>query len=208
MKVLRLLILLLILVALIYAGYQLGRNMARKEAETQLIENYSFVRNIAELASLEVNGTTTFKSTNLANDGSWTDALRKTFIENTIQLTVPYTAKYGVDLQNDSMRLVRKDSVVEIYLPEPRLLSYELRLDRIDASSRKGWLLGERDDRYTEIEKKLYAQSRTQLEGNAIYKNSSRDQVCVLLQKYFLSLHLRSVCIFGASTTVINRPKG
>lgn len=206
-KLIRSLILLLILIALIYTGYQLGRSTARKEAQTQLIENYSFVRDIAELATLEVNGVSTFNSTNLANDGSWTDALKKAFLENTVHLSLPYTAKYGVNLQQDSLLLSRKDSVVTIHLPQCRLLSYELRLDRVDAGSHKGWLLGENDNRYTDIQKKLYTQSRTQLEGNQLYKSQSQDRVCRLLTQYFSSLHLRAVCTFDRPSGIISQPK-
>ena len=207
-KLLQLSILLLVLVSVIYAGYQLGRNTGRREGQTQLIENYSFVREIAELASLEVNGVTIFKSTNLANDGSWTDALRKTFLENTVQLSLPYTAKYGVDLQDSLMRIARKDSVVEIHLPQPKLLSFELRLDRLEASSRKGWLLGPNDELYTQIQKKLYAQSRAQLETNEIYLKSSRERIERMMTQYFLPLHLHSICIFEPGSGVVNHPKG
>lgn len=208
MKIARPLSLLLILLIFLYAGYQFGRNSRKSEGGTQLIENYSFVREIAELASLEANGMSTFKTTNLANDGSWTDALRKTFLENTVQISVPYTAKYGVDLSDSTMQIVRKDSVVEIHMPQPRLLSYELRLDRMETSNKTGWLLSPSDDRYTEIQKKLYAQSRAQLETNALYLNDSRQRICTILEQYFRTLNLKSVCIFDLPSPVIDYPKG
>src|SRR6188768_3317631 len=131
-RILQLLIGLLIILALIYGGYELGKKMGKNDVRTELIENYSFVREIAELASLEVSGTSTFTATNIANDGSFSDAFKKFFAEQTVHLSLPYTAKYGVDLHDSSMRIVRKDSVIEIHLPQPRLLSYELRLDRMD----------------------------------------------------------------------------
>lgn len=208
MKIARLLLLLVLILIILYAGYQFGRNRSRPEGNVQLIENYSFVREIAELASLEANGISTFKTTNLANDGSWTDALRKTFLENTVQMSVPYTAKYGVDLSDSAMRIIRKDSVVEIHLPQPRLLSYELRLDRMEASNKTGWLLSQSDDRYTEVQKKLYAQSRAQLEANALYLNDSRQRICTILEQYFQTLGLKSVCIFDRPSPVIDYPKG
>ncbi|KAK6025897.1 ribonuclease HII [Ostertagia ostertagi] len=149
-----------------------------------------------ELASLEANGVSTFKTTNLTNDGSWTDALRKKFLENTVQISVPYTAKYGVDLKDSAMRIVRKDSIVEIHLPQPRLLSYELRLDRMETTNRSGWLLSPSDERYTELQKKLYTQSRAQLEANSLYLIDSRQRICTILEQYFLTLKLKSVCIF------------
>jgi hypothetical protein len=208
MKIARPLSLLLLLLIILYAGYQFGRNSNKPEGNVQLIENYSFVREIAELASLEANGVSTFKTTNLANDGSWTDALRKKFLENTVQISVPYTAKYGVDLKDSAMRIVRKDSIVEIHLPQPRLLSYELRLDRMETTSQSGWLLSPSDERYTELQKKLYTQSRAQLEANSLYLIDSRQRICTILEQYFLTLKLKSVCIFDMPSPVIDRPKG
>jgi len=208
MKIARPLSLLLLLLIILYAGYQFGRNSNKPEGNVQLIENYSFVREIAELASLEANGVSTFKTTNLTNDGSWTDALRKKFLENTVQISVPYTAKYGVDLKDSAMRIVRKDSIVEIHLPQPRLLSYELRLDRMETTSQSGWLLSPSDERYTELQKKLYTQSRAQLEANSLYLIDSRQRICTILEQYFLTLKLKSVCIFDMPSPVIDRPKG
>lgn len=207
MKIVRLLLLLLLVAALLYMGYQLGRS-SKPRNQVQLIENYSFVRDIAELAAIEANGISKIRTTNLTNDGSWTDALRKKLLENTVEVSVPYIAKYGVDLGDSLMRIVRKDSVVEIYLPAPKLLSYELRLDRMETSNRKGWLLSPSDDRYTEIEKKLYRESRAQMETNTMYLHDSRERISKLLSEYFSSLGLKSVCIFDMPSKVISLPKG
>lgn len=207
MNIVKSLLLLALVLILLYAGFQFGRN-SRKEDKVQLIENYSFVREIAELAALEANGMSKIKTTNLVNDGSWTDALRKKFMENTIEVSVPYIAKYGVDLKDSVMRIVHKDSVVEIHLPEPQLLSYELRLDRMEASNHSGWLVSPSDDRYTEIQKKLYVQSRAQMEQNTLYLNSSRQRICKILEQYFFTLGLKSVCIFDRPSKVISLPKG
>jgi hypothetical protein len=112
-----------------------------------------------------------------------------------------------VDLKDGTMRIERKDSLVTIYLAPPKLLSYELHMDRIETNSRKGFFISPSDDRYTEIERKLYIQSRAQLEQNTLMLNQSRDKVCGILQQYFASLGLQSVCIFSVQTGVISSPK-
>lgn len=203
----RWIVVLVLIVLVLFAGYEFGKRAGRNDVQTQIIENYSFVREIAQLASLEASGMTTFKSTNLANDGSWTDAFKKAFIENSIQISVPYTAKYGIDLQDSTMRIVRKDSLIEIHLAQPKLLSYELHMDRIETSNKKGLLISPEDERYIAIQKKMYAQSRAQLEQNGLMLNQSRDKVCGILKKYFSSLGLQSVCIFNEQPNVISYPK-
>ncbi len=186
-----------LLVVAIFAGYMAGRLLTSKQDHTELIENYSFVKDIAELASVEVTGTTTLNSSNVANDGSLTDELKRLFMEKTIRLSAPYTANYGIDLNDSKLRIVRADSTLKVYLPSPRLLSYELHLNRLDASNRKGWLQFESDEAYLAFQKKMYNESRSQLEKNQIYLQRSRDRICWIIQKYFAPLHVKTVCVYN-----------
>src|SRR5690349_13469684 len=114
---------LILILSTLYLGYNLGKLTSGPKEYTDLTQNYAFVRSIAELASLEVHGTTTLKSSNVSNDGSWTDELKRLFIERTVRLSVPYTAKYGVDMNDSSLRIIRSDSTLKVYLPQPKLLS-------------------------------------------------------------------------------------
>ncbi len=188
---------LIIIVVAIFAGYSLGKILNKPENNIQLTENYSFVKEIAELASLEVKGTTTLKSSNVNNDGSFSDDIRRLFIEKTVRLSAPYSAKFGVDLQDSSLRIIRTDSVLKVYLPKPKLLSYELHLDRLETSNRKGWLRPENDEAYITFQKKMYSEGRAQLENNNVFLNRSRDKVCGIIQRYFAPLGVRTVCIYG-----------
>jgi len=206
-RILSLVIALLIILALVYGGYHLGRRSGENDMQAQLIENYSFVRDIAELASLEVSGISTFTATNIANDGSFTDAIKKMFTEKTVHLSVPYTAKYGVNLGDSSMRMIRRDSIVEIHLPAPQLLSYEVRLDRMDATSKEGILYSSKADLYTVFQKRLYAEGRKRLERNSVYLAQTAHGVRRLLEQYFRSVGLRAVCIFDVPMEV-QIPKG
>ena len=186
----------IVLVICLYGAYQFGKNRQALAPEITRIENYAFVREIAELATLEANGSSTIKSTNIKNDGTWTDALKKTLMEQSISVTIPYTAKYGVNLQDSALKIRRTDSVIRIHLPEPKLLSFELRLDRLEATNKKGWLLGEDDDRYTALQKQLYQDSRSQMEGNQVYLQRSRNKVASILQNYFATLGQTAVVTF------------
>lgn len=202
-KVLRLLIALLVLIALIVVGYELGKRFGKNEVRNELIENYSFVREIAELASLEVDGVSTFKATNLANDGTFTDAVKRFFAEKTVSLSVPYVAKYGVDLRDSNMHIERRDSVVIIHLPMPKLLSYELRLDRLDANSREGILYSSKANLYMTYQQRLYSEGRNQLARNAVYLKQTQEGIEKLLKQYLGVTGLRVRCIFDLPDRVI-----
>ena len=202
-RIIRSIIALLIILALVYSGYELGRRLGKSSVQSQLIENYSFVREIAELASLEVNGISTFTTTNVTNDGSFSSAMKKFFLERTVRVSVPYTAKFGVDLRDSTMRIIRKDSIVEIHLPAPRLLSYELRLDRMDATSREGILFSANADLYTTFQKQLYTEGRAQLERNSMYLTQTASGVSRLIERYFKTAGLHAVCIFDLPGAVV-----
>lgn len=202
-KILQSLIALLLIAALIFAGYQLGRQKGRSQLQTQLTENYSFVREIAELASLEVGGTSQIRSTNLANDGSWTDAFKRMFTEQTVLLSVPYSAKYGVRLNDSLVKIERKDSLVEVHLPAPMLLSLELQLNRMDVISREGMFSSINPEQYAAFHKQLYTACRAQLERNQTHINAAKESMRKIIVQYFQSFGLKAQCIFDLPARVI-----
>lgn len=198
-------ILAIVVIAAIFLGYEIGKYFTRQEDNTTLIENYTLIKEIAELASLEVEGVSTITSSNVANDGSITDALKRVFYEKSVKLSAPYKAKYGVDLQSKKMRIEKSDSVIRIILPEPKLLSYELILNKMDASNQKGWLQFQNDQEYIGFQKKLYADSRKQLETNAVFLERSRNRICDIVQKYFVPAKVKTVCIYDER--LLNQPE-
>lgn len=199
----RFIVILVVLAAAIIVGMWIGRKQGAQDSRTMLIENYAFVREIAELSSLEVNGISTYKSSNAEEEdaGFWS-GLHKTLLEKTVTITAPYTAKFGVDLNDSNMRFERRDSVLLIHLPQPKLLSFELRLDRMETSNRKGLLMFQDDELYTRFQKRMYQQSRSQLEQNTLYRSQAQEKVCGILQRYFSSLGLRTQCVFGNTVRV------
>ena len=193
----RLFSILIVVAATCIIAYTLGKRQGEANSETALIQNVAFVRDVAELASVEVGGTTTYKSTNApANASGISAALRKTFLEKSVTVSAPYVAKYGVDLTADNFQIIRVDSGVEVRLPRARLLSFELRLDRLETSASKGLLLFNDDDFYTAFEKKMYAQSREQMESSTIYLRRAEDRVCGLMRRYFGAVGLPVWCVF------------
>lgn len=202
-KIVTPLLLLLLVACIALLAYMLGRKSGNVTIEN-VATNNTIITQIAELSSLEVQGIATIKSTNLLNDGSLTDQMRKLLLENTINISVPYIAKYGVDLSGQAISVKEKDKVVHITLPEPRLLSYELRIDKADASIRKGRLLNASEAQYNEIQKRLYHQSRTQMEQNIAYKEQCVAKIKAILNDYYHPLQYTVDIRFAPNDQLLN----
>ncbi|SDC07607.1 DUF4230 domain-containing protein [Niabella drilacis] len=189
---------LVILVCVIAVGilaYLLGKRNGTKTID-HIALNAAFVQEVAELSSLEVQGTASIRTTNVANDGSITDELRKLFAEQTLNISVPYIAKYGVNLQQQQLTIEEKNRQVYIVIPAPQLLSYELRLDRADASTRKGLLTSFNEAAYSTVEKKLYTASRKQLDGQPVYVEQAKEKIRKVLEQYYAPMQFKVNVVF------------
>lgn len=175
----------MILALLILLVFWLGKQFGSRSTSQEVLSNSMVVREIAELASLEVQGVASIKRSNLENNGDWTDNLKKVFLENTIWVSIPYLAKYGVDVNEQNFRVSATANKITVRLPVPKLLSYELKVDKMETSNRKGWFLFQDDETYTDVQKKLYQTSRTQLESNAIYLQQSKDKIRRIITQYY-----------------------
>jgi len=180
--------LLIIIIALL--AYFLGRRSAAKTVDN-IITNDVLIKQIAELSALEVQGNASIKSTNIANDGSLSDHFKKLFLERTFNISVPYVAKYGINLDRQRINIEEKNKQVYIVLPDPELLSYELRVDRMNAASRKGLLESNDEEAYNRLMQKLYTQSKAQLESNTNYRQKSKEKVRKIIQDYYAPLNYK-----------------
>lgn len=178
----------LLIIIIGFLAYFLGRKSASKTVDN-VVMNDVLIKQIAELSALEVQGNASIKSSNIANDGSITDNFKKLFLERTFNISVPYVAKYGINLNNQRINIEEKNKQVFIVLPNPKLLSYELRLDRTNAASKKGLLEGNDEEAYNKLIQKLYTQSKAQLEGNAGYQEQSKEKIRKIIKDYYAPLN-------------------
>lgn len=179
----------LILIIAVLA-FLMGKGRASKTVDSMVMNNV-LIQQIAELSSLEARGNASIKSTNIADDGSLTDYLKKVFIERTVNITVPYVAKYGIDLNNQKITIEEENKQVYIVLPHPKLLSYELRLDKANAVSRKGLFESDNEEAYNKVMQKLYAQTREQLEKNTTFREQSKEKIRKIINDYYAPLNMK-----------------
>lgn len=189
-----------VLVLTIVLVFWLGQRSGARTVNEQILSNGLIVREIAELASLEVQGTATIKRSNLTNEGGWADNLRKVFTENTIWVTVPYTAKFGVNVNEKNFKVAVGKKEVIVLLPAAQLLSYELRLNQMETANKKGWFMFSDDETYTDVQKKLYTTTRQQIEQNTIYREQSKEKIRKIIAQYYAPFNLHVLVKFDDET--------
>ncbi|WP_423736109.1 DUF4230 domain-containing protein [Chitinophaga caseinilytica] len=196
-----------VIILFIIGIFLLGRcSGSGSTVNEKAVNNVLLVREIAELASLEVQGNASFKQSNVENSGEWSDNLKRVFSENTAWVSVPYTAKYGVDTDSTNFSLTVSGKTVTIQLPPPKLLSFELRMNQMETSSRKGWFTFSNDETYTEVQKKLYDTNRSQLEENVMYQKQSMNKIIAILRNYYTPLGYELKVNFTNSITNLDTP--
>ncbi|MDE1191536.1 MAG: DUF4230 domain-containing protein [Arachidicoccus sp.] len=196
-------VLVLILVIIIgLLAYFLGKKNGSVKIEN-IATNEAFIKEISELSSLEIHGTATIKNTNIQNDGSISDNLKKIFLENTVNISVPYIAKYGVDLQQEKINLFPNGKIIAIHLPEPKLLSYELVLDMATGITKEGWFASTNTDYYNAIQASLYTQTKKQMESNNLHKKQTEDKIVSILKEYYKPLGYSVSVQFGDNENII-----
>jgi len=189
-----------ILLVLLVAGafYFLGKKNGEGQTKTDIVQNVALIKEIAELASLEVDGETSIKISNKGDSkGVWSN-VKNYFSENTLQLALPYEAKYGVDMKNHQVTINAKDSIVTIVLPAAQLLSLQLRLDRLESMNKTGLFSSITMEEFVGAQKQLYAAASNALEGNQGYLKLAEDNIRNTLGKYYRPMGYKVVCVFGS----------
>lgn len=191
------------LVALVaVAFYFLGKKNGTGQTRTDIVQNVAIVKEIAQLASLEVAGNTTIKITNKGDNAGVWSKFKNYFVENTLQVSVPYEAKYGVDMRNQKMEVDTKAGTATIYLPAVKMLSMQLRLDKLESMQQTGIFSSVTIDAFVKAQKEMYAAANTTLENNAAYIKLAEDNIKNTLSKYYEPLGYKTNIAFGSNRTV------
>jgi hypothetical protein len=177
------------LILLVAGGfYFLGRKSASNKTLVEINENSTFLKQIAELAALHAAGNVDIKVSNKDTDGGNWAKFKNYFTENTLQVAVPYSAKYGVDLANQKLKLSTKDSTVEIILPPASLLSLQLELDKMQTMSQTGLFTKASSEDLAEAQKLLYEKALAQLKQNQQNILLAQKQVEQIFVQYYKPL--------------------
>jgi Protein of unknown function (DUF4230) len=193
---------LIFLVLLVAAAfYFLGKKSGRNDATTTMVQNVEVIKQIAELAALNVNGTMNMKISNKGDEeGAWAK-FKNYFAENTLQVNLPYEAKFGVDMSNQKMNIDTKAATIKIMLPACKLMSLQLKLDKMETMTQTGIFASASMNDLVKAQKQLYTQALKQLENDPKYVKLSEEHITSILSNYYKPLGYKVTCIFGENKT-------
>ena len=200
-------ILIILLVLIIAAAfYFLGKRNGAGQTRTDIVENVTLVKEIAQLASLQVNGVSRIKVSNKGdNSGIW-DRFRNYFTENTLQLSIPYEAKYGVDMSNQQLTIDTKAGTATVHLPAVKLMSMQLRLDKMESMTQTGIFSSASIEDVVKAQKNLYTTVEATLVHHEEFIKLAEENISNTLNKYYTPLGFKVKCVFGRTAENTRMP--
>jgi hypothetical protein len=189
-------LIIILLVALCAAMYLLGKRNGTTELKSTVINNLQFVQQIAELSVLEVSGTTTVKLSNTGDKTGWWQGVKNYLVENTLQVSVPYHAKYGVDVSKGKISISQDDTSVVLHFPAVAMLSFQVELDKLETMNQTGLFNRTTIADMKLAQQQLYTSSKQQLASNAAYVQKSEEQIKSVFKKYYQPLGYNVICTF------------
>lgn len=189
-------IIIVLLLLLCGAMYFLGKKNGTTEIKATIINNQLMVQQIAELSALDVSGTTTAKLSNAGDNSSFWEGLKNYLAENTLQVTVPYHAKYGVDMSKGRVNINKNDTAVVLNFPPVKLLSFQLLLDKIEVMNQTGLFSRTTIADMRKAQQQMYVSANEQLSNNAGYQTKAREHITAIFTQYYKPLGYKVICNF------------
>lgn len=189
-------LIIILLLALCAAMYFLGKRNGTTALRATVINNQQLITQIAELSSLNVSGSTSVKLSNAGNNGSWWENFKDYLAENTLQVTVPYHAKFGVDMQQGKVGISENDSAVILTFPPVKMLSFQLELDKLETMNQTGLFSRTTIDDMKRAEQEMYVSAKRQLENNTGYQEKAKQHMAEILTNYYKPLGYKVICKF------------
>lgn len=190
------LLIIVLLMALCAAMYFLGKKSGTTQVKAAIINNTQLVKQIAELSSLEITGNTTAKITNVAGESGIWNNLKNYFAENTLQVSIPYIAKYGVDVSKADVKINKTDTALVIKLPAVKMLSLQLVLDRMETMNQTGVFATTTIADMKMAEQQLYSSAQKDLSTNAVLLEKAKLHITEIYNDYYKPLGYKVVCTF------------
>jgi hypothetical protein len=187
----------LVLAALIgAAAYYVGIRNGKSEIRAEVVQNQSLVKQIAELSSLEVQGSQKVTLSNAAREEGLWNSFKNYLWENTLQVTVPFKAKYGVDMDGKECTIERNDSVVVVTLTACKLLSLELQLDKLETMNQKGLFASATIEDLKRAQKIMYQKANASLMNDTALIRQAKDRIETIMGTYYAPLGMKVKCVF------------
>jgi hypothetical protein len=161
-----------------------------------VIQNIEVIKQIAEMGALQVSGTSNIKISNKGNENGVWDKFKNYFAENTLNVNVPYDAKYGVELSKQNIKLDKKNSKIVLSLPHCKLLSMQLKLDKMETMTQTGVFASASMTDLVNAQKQLYSQALAQLVNSDSNVKLAEQHIAQIFMNYYKPLGYSVECVF------------
>lgn len=167
-----------------YVGAKYGANLVRNG----LVANHPTMKNLTSGSFYEAD-TAIALTIDQLNQPELFNLLAGSSKSDTILLTVPYYARYGVDLNTRYFRVVRDKETVEVSLPAVRPLYIDIRYGGVLANGVPVLdnLPGKLNSTYTRL---LYPLVEMQLQKHRQHKKAAEQKLTQAVMYYFMPYQL------------------
>lgn len=179
-----------------FIGYFIAQNSQPKFAES-FFSNVENLKGIAQVSTLSVTEGLRFDYSNKSKStGEFTDlfkSLGNYLYAKQIQFFVPAVAKYGVDLDKDSIQTkISGDSII-LKIPDVKLLSFEFQMDKKQVFTEKGLMTYSYPNEIEIIENTLFKSQKAIFEKNEKHKKEALESLKSNLTKFFSASGLKII---------------
>ncbi|MCX6198042.1 MAG: hypothetical protein NTY88_02310 [Bacteroidetes bacterium] len=173
-------ILVIILLAILNtAGVVIGYIKGAEKVRNGLVANFPTVKNLVQGTTVEFDSVVSISLTR-GDDETLFNLLKADSKVDSVLFSIPYYARYGVDLTVRNFRLFRNEETVEVWLPDTKLQYCELKFDRM-------LLNGKTTSNCTAtLRTKLYEYIIPLLEKNKTNRKISKTATVKTLMYYFM----------------------
>lgn len=185
-----------LIIAVITLAYFLGRNHGASNIKTSVLNQVELINEIAELSTLEARGITQIKVSNAPVNGGYWDKFKNYFTENTLQVQIPYQAKYGVNLDSNVVKISVKKNTVLLEFPAVKLLSFQLQMDKIETMNQTGLFAQTTIGDLRNAQKKMYQSAVQNLTNAENLKQKAKEKIIKIFEQYFKPFGFEVECNF------------
>jgi len=185
MKILKIVLVVLIILAVGAGSFFYGVNKVRDG----LVANYPTIKNLVNGATTEFDSTVSITLTK-ADDEVLFNYLKGDSKSDTVQFSIPYYARYAVDLSFRNFRVFKNDEgAVEAWLPACMLRYCELKFDGFVVNEKSGASLL-KNDNASDVRKKLYEYLIPVIEKDKASQKAAKQTITKALMFYFMPYKL------------------
>jgi len=165
-----------VLVAAIAGAFVAGMYSGAGKVRDGLLANYPLFKTLISNAQTEVDSVITI-SLSPTEDAALYNFYKGS--ANEVVLTIPYRAKYGMDLEAKNFKTDRKKDEVELILPRCYLMDYNLAFDDIKVNGINTWKHYSDAAAYSSVKPALNERVRMTLEKHKEHIKKGKHKITV-----------------------------